>query len=87
LSVSTPKVRRPPLLQAGIFRQPMTERLASMAGRFVELGLTGYDACYAALARDLNGTWLTFDDKAHRSIRKEGLSSLLTNRLPEGWLG
>jgi predicted nucleic acid-binding protein len=76
-----------PLLQAGIFRQPMTERLASMAGRFVELGLTGYDACYAALARDLNGTWLTFDDKAHRSIRKEGLSSLLTNRLPEGWLG
>ncbi len=43
-----------PLLQGGIFRQPMTESLAVKANSFVNLGLTGYDAsCYAALARDL----------------------------------
>ena len=39
-----------PLLQGGIFRQPMTEDIALIANRFVKLGLTGYDACYAALA-------------------------------------
>jgi predicted nucleic acid-binding protein len=43
------------LLQGGIFRQPMTESLAIKANSFVNLGLTGHDACYAALARDLKG--------------------------------
>jgi len=54
-----------PLLQGGLMRQPMTEGLAVEANRFVRLGLTGYDGCYAALARDLKGLWLTFDKKAH----------------------
>jgi predicted nucleic acid-binding protein len=66
-----------PLLQSGLYRQPMTEKLAVLAARYVRLGLTGYDACYAALAYDLKGIWLTFDQKAHRSIRKEKVSVFL----------
>ena len=74
-----------PLLQGGIFRQPMTEDLAVKAGRLVSLGLTGYDACYAALAKDLKGLWLTFDSKAHRLLEKERISCLLTEALPKNW--
>jgi len=39
-----------PILNSGILRQPMTGSLATQASRYVERGLTGYDACYAALA-------------------------------------
>lgn len=74
-----------PLLQGGIFRQPMTERLAVKANRFVKLGLTGYDACYAALARDLKGQWLTFDKKAHELIQEEKVSFCLYDKMPENW--
>ncbi|MBW2614749.1 MAG: type II toxin-antitoxin system VapC family toxin [Deltaproteobacteria bacterium] len=76
-----------PLLQGGIFRQPMTESLAVKANRFVKLGLTGYDACYAALARDLKGRWLTFDEKAHRLIQEEKASFFLEDGMPENWYG
>ena len=74
-----------PLLQCGIFRQPMTEELAVRASHFVRSGLTGYDACYAALAKDLKGLWLTFDAKAHRLIEREKVSWLLTESLPRTW--
>ncbi|MFQ5484499.1 MAG: type II toxin-antitoxin system VapC family toxin [Desulfobacterales bacterium] len=74
-----------PILQLGIFRQPMTENLARLAYNFVQLGLTGYDACYAALSKDLNGTWLTFDKKAHQLIQKERVSCSLDDGLPNGW--
>jgi predicted nucleic acid-binding protein len=74
-----------PLLQGGIFRQPMTEDLALKASRFVGLGLTGYDACYAALAKDLKGLWLTFDHKAHRILEREKVSCLLADSLPKNW--
>ncbi len=74
-----------PLLEGGILRHPMTRELAAKADRFVKKGLTGYDACYAALALDLRGCWLTFDQKAHRLIQKENLSSLLSSGLPENW--
>lgn len=74
-----------PLLQGGIFRQPMTEELAVEASRLVGLGLTGYDACYAALAKDLKGLWLTFDHKAHRLLERERVSWLLTDSLPKNW--
>jgi len=74
-----------PLLQGGIFRQPMTESLAVKANRFVKLGLTGYDACYAALAHDLKGRWLTFDEKAHNLIKKEKVSFCLDEKMPENW--
>ena len=74
-----------PMLQFGIFRQPMTETLAIKARHFVKLGLTGYDACYAALARSLNGQWLTFDQKAHARIESEKISCLITQKMPAGW--
>lgn len=74
-----------PIIQSGILRQPMTENLANNAGLFIKRGLTGYDATYAALARELKGTWLTFDKKAHNCIKDEGISNLLTGRLPENW--
>jgi len=75
-----------PLIQGGVLRQPMTEQLAGDAARFVAIGLTGYDACYAALARQLQGLWLTFDARAHRLIAGEGVSHNLAEGLPEGWL-
>ena len=75
------------LLQFGIFRQPMKDNLAIQANHFVKLGLTGYDACYAALARDLKGNWLTFDKKAHRSIQKEKVSFFLGEGMPDNWPG
>ncbi len=75
-----------PLLQGGLLRHPMTEELAVKANRFVKKGLTGYDACYAALASDLKGCWLTFDKKAHKRIATEKISWLLSEGLPDQWL-
>jgi predicted nucleic acid-binding protein len=75
-----------PILQSGIFRQPMTESLVLKAGPYIKSGLTGYDACYAALAEDLNGVWLTFDQKAHKLIQKYNISFLLEKSMPAGWL-
>jgi len=63
----------------------MTEALARKANRFVAQGLTGYDACYAALAWDLKGQWLTFDARAHRMIQNRNLSYLLTEGMPPNW--
>jgi len=74
-----------PLLQSGLLREPVTERLARSAERFVRLGLTGYDACYAALARELGGTWLTCDQKAHTAIERENISCFLDKAMPKGW--
>jgi predicted nucleic acid-binding protein len=74
-----------PLLQGGILRHPMTEGLAVKANRFVKKGLTGYDACYAALALDLKGCWITYDKKAHQLIKTEEISCLLSEGLPKGW--
>jgi len=74
-----------PLLQGGMYRQPMTERLALVAGEYLSAGLSGYDACYASLARDLGATWLTFDGKAHRLISEHGVSHCLAEGLPPGW--
>jgi len=71
-----------PLLESGILRHPMTAQLASLADRYTRMGLTGYDACYAALAYDVNGKWLTFDKKAHRLIRSEKLSAFLGDGVP-----
>ena len=74
-----------PILQGGILRQPMTEGLAIKAGRFVRMGLTGYDACYAALALEIGGCWLSFDRKGHHLIEKENMSWLISDSLPYGW--
>jgi predicted nucleic acid-binding protein len=74
-----------PIIQSGILRHPMTEKTARDAYQFTKMGLTGYDACYAALAKDLSGIWLTFDAKAHRCIAKKGVSHLLSKGLPDRW--
>ena len=74
-----------PLLQGGVFRRPMTESLAVRADRFVKKGLTGYDASYAALAKDLKGLWLTYDEKAHRLIECERVSCFVGKHMPPGW--
>jgi predicted nucleic acid-binding protein len=74
-----------PILQNGLLRYPMTPGIAGRAFRFAALGLTGYDACYAALAEELRGTWLTFDGRAHRRLAAESLSVDLGSGLPVGW--
>ncbi len=72
-----------PVLQCGILRHPMTVELARTADRFVRIGLTGYDACYAALAMELRGSWLTFDEQAHRRLADSGVSHLLDLEIPD----
>jgi len=74
-----------PLLEGGIYRQPMMPGLALRAVPFVKRGLTGYDACYAALAAELEGCWLTFDEKAHQRIRALKVSHSLARGLPDNW--
>ena len=74
-----------PILHAGIYRQPMTEDLAIKAERFIKLGLSGYDACYAALSADMKGQWLTFDEKAHKLIQRKKVSFLIQERMPKYW--
>ncbi len=74
-----------PLLEGGLFRQPMTASLAANAEQFVKMGMTGYDACYAALAKEIKGMWLTFDEKAHRLITKQNISCYLETGLPKNW--
>lgn len=74
-----------PFLQSGVLRYPLTEAVAQRAARFVGLGLTGYDAMYAALAEELGACWLTCDGKAHARIAGEGLSFDLNVGLPEDW--
>lgn len=66
-----------PVLDGGVFRAPLTTALARLAEGFVQCGLTGYDACYAALARELDGTWLTFDRKAAGRVGAGGRVTLL----------
>jgi predicted nucleic acid-binding protein len=74
-----------PILDSGIFRQPMTEKLASDAERYRQLGLSGYDACYAALAHEIGGAWLTFDQQTHRILEGQGISCFLAEGLPPDW--
>ncbi|MGA1840755.1 MAG: type II toxin-antitoxin system VapC family toxin [bacterium] len=74
-----------PILNGGIFRQPMTEDLAKNASVYVKKGLTGYDATYASLAKSMKGVWITFDQKACRCIQDEDISHDLTKGLPKNW--
>lgn len=74
-----------PLLHGGILRQPMTETMAVRAARYVTKGLTGYDACYTALAEELKGLWITFDEKAHLRVANDRVSHDLAKGLPPNW--
>lgn len=53
---------------AGPRRVPLDGKLIRRAARIAyDYRLTGYDACYAALAVELGAVWLTFDTAAcHR---------------------
>lgn len=74
-----------PILAGGLLRYPMTPEIARKAGRYLTLGLTEYDACYAAVAEELEARWLTFDRKAHRLLVDQEISVNLWEALPEGW--
>jgi predicted nucleic acid-binding protein len=74
-----------PILQSGILRQPMTEELAIAAVPFIQSGLTGYDACYAAMAKMVAGKWLTFDKRAHSLIKRHRVSCCLDRNMPKDW--
>lgn len=73
------------VVEGGVFRHPMTATLAESACRFQEKGLTGYDACYAGLAAELDATWITFDHHAHSLIASDRVSADLGLGLPSGW--
>jgi predicted nucleic acid-binding protein len=73
------------LLRSGILRYPLTDAVAERGARFVTLGLTGYDALYAALAEELEACWLTFDARAHACVAAERLSFDLNAGLPPEW--
>jgi len=73
------------LLRGGVLRYPMTDEIAHRGARCVALGLTGYDAIYAAVAEELGAVWLTFDSKAHACIRQERISVDLGSALPADW--
>ena len=72
-----------PLLQSGLLRYPMTEEIAQLGSKFVSYGHSGYDACYAALAKELGATWLTFDERAHGKLSELEVSINLAKDLPE----
>ena len=74
-----------PLLQGGLLRYPMTENIARRAHILSSLGLTGYDAAYAALADELDGLWLTFDTRAHFNLQTKQMSVDLNEGLPVEW--
>ena len=69
-------------LRSGVLRYPMTDHIFEKAGRFIDMGLTGYDACYVALAEELEGSWLTFDSKAFRVLADHGAISEDSGSVP-----
>jgi hypothetical protein len=75
-----------PVVEAAVFRHPMTAALAEKSCRFLAAGLTGYDACYAGLAVELGAHWITFDRHAHELIEKQKVSVYLGAGLPPDWL-
>lgn len=53
----------------GLRRFALDSRLTRRAARIAfDHRVTGYDACYAALALELEATWLTFDNAAARRL-------------------
>jgi predicted nucleic acid-binding protein len=63
----------------------MTEDLAKKASGYVKKGLTGYDATYVSLAKQMKGIWITFDQKACRCIKDDHIAHDLTKGLPKSW--
>ena len=74
-----------PLVESGPLRYPMAGAVAERAADLVDKGLSGYDACYVALAAELQGLWLTFDGRACRAVDDPSLAVDLADGLPDGW--
>ena len=65
------------LVRLGLRRIRMDDRLARRAARLAyDCRVSGYDACYAALAHELGGVWLTFDRAAHDRVAKLGIARI-----------
>lgn len=55
-----------------LVRRPMDSVLTRIAERFCRMGLTGYDATYAALAEESGAPWLSFDQRAAAALGNPG---------------
>jgi len=64
-------------LRLGWKRFPCTAELSRLTAEYQALGLSGYDASYCALAKFLNGVWITADQKAFQKVRHTRLAKLL----------
>jgi predicted nucleic acid-binding protein len=63
------------LARLGLRRVRLDDRIASTAVRLAyRHRLSGYDACYAALAVEFDGEWLTLDEAAHNRVAQLGIS-------------
>jgi predicted nucleic acid-binding protein len=58
----------PLLMSVPVTRVPFGEATAMAMADLVGRGLQGYDAAYAALARQHDAVWLTFDQRASRVL-------------------
>lgn len=65
------------IFNLGWNRFSMTESFYLEVKYFQEVGLSGYDASYVALAKVLKGKWLTCDVKAHRLVERFGVSRVM----------
>ncbi len=65
------------VLVLGIQRFAMTPPMLNEMRGLQRLGLSGYDAAYVALAKLLEGQWVTFDRRAHERIAHLGFSLAL----------
>lgn len=50
-------------------RVPMTVELSELGHPYVKMGLTGYDAVYAALSKMVKGSWITYDKDAAKKLK------------------
>jgi len=65
------------LARLGLRRVRLDDRLLRRATHLAyERRLGGYDACFAALAMDLGGVWLTFDRAAHQRLAALGVARI-----------
>ena len=65
------------LMNLGWKRFSLTPDILKITHKFQELGLSGYDSAYVALAEYINGVWITYDKEAHKKIARYKLSRLL----------
>ena len=65
------------LINSPLQRASFTVELSNGIRKFQNMGLSGYDGAYVALAELVGGIWITADAKAHKTIAHLRLSRLL----------